>query len=412
MVVPQVGDAFGQERILTHSCRLLIEAGCAVSVVADRQVGEAPAGVQVHLIPGLSSFHNLSSPVVVRRAVSELQRFVAGFDPDILHWHDCFDARFVQGVSDVAPSVLTAHTVAPSCPSSARLVPGASHCERKSGWACLAHNAEYGCLGFLKSDLHRAHAIYNYLSRRRALQKHMRYVLCISDYVTQTLARDGWDPARLRSVPNPVLVPPPQTIEVPNPLFVFAARLSPLKGLRDLLHALRLLRHRSWNMWVCGDGAERAALEQLCHSLELKARVKFLGRTSPERTASILASATALIAPNQGPETFGLSVAEACAYGLPVVAYDVPALNEMIKNGETGQTVRLGDRAALARALSRVLDQPEIAKEMALRAQTLVRERFSGPAHLAALLGAYTEAAGVPQSAGILWPAEQPLVTP
>ncbi len=387
MAAPQLGDAFGQERVIRYSCELLKAAGHNIWLVGDRQVGALPLVDGSLTVEGISSFHFLSNPLAVSRAHAKVARFVERISPDIVHWHDLFDARLVRALSPIASAVLTAHTVAPSCPSSARLVQQGGVCHKRSGLGCVAHSKEIGCLSFLKSDLHRAHAVEGYRIKRRAMQHAVHRVFPISRYVESTLVADGWPQALMHFVPNPLPSAQAKSLsDAPENLIVFAARLTPLKGLADLLEALQHLAETSWTLWVCGDGELRQSMERLAQTYGFGSRVRFLGRTSPDETLSIMASAAVVVAPNRGPEAFGLSVAEALSMGTPVVGYDVPALNELIP---ANRMAPLGKIELLAKKIKEVLKDPHIARQEAKGVQIRLRDEYSSEAHLAALLSGY-----------------------
>ena len=68
---------------------------------------------------------------------------------------------------------------------------------------------------------------------------------------------------------------------------------------------------------------------------------------------------------------------EAMAIGTPVVAYDIPGVNELIQHGETGFLAPLGKVAELAEQVAFLAENPEQRIRMALNARKLVDERFS-----------------------------------
>src|SRR5262249_4129499 len=150
-----------------------------------------PPHVEKLTVPGFASHHTLTSLAKVRGARQSVGDFLQRIKPDIVHLHDSFDFRLLSDLGKSYATLLTAHTFAPTCPSIARLTSNFTPCTQTSGWGCLNHNRDYGCLSFLKSDLHRAHAIHSYLLRRRALRRHFRFVLAVSKYVERTLLADG-----------------------------------------------------------------------------------------------------------------------------------------------------------------------------------------------------------------------------
>jgi glycosyltransferase involved in cell wall biosynthesis len=382
MVSPTIGDAFGQERVVRASARLLQERGAEVFFLGDRQTGELPPGTAAELIPGLSSLHTLSPWREVRQRHQQALQFLQTVRPDVVHLVDQFDFRLERALCRHYPVVLTAHSVSPTCPASTRLIRGDSVCGERSGWRCAWNHHRYGCLSYLKNDGRRLHAIHNYLLKRRALSG-ARFAIAISRYLQDLLVRDGWPADRVALIYNPV---PPRPVTAPRPdapegLIVCAARLVGMKGIDRLLRAVAGLKAKRWALWICGDGGARASLEQLARESGIGDRVRFLGRLGYAEMGAVMAAARCVAQPNLGPEGFGLSVAEASSMGVPVVSFRVPALDEIVADGETGILVPPHDVAALTLALDRALTDEALLARCRQRGPELMRERFSPQAH-------------------------------
>jgi glycosyltransferase involved in cell wall biosynthesis len=387
MVAPQIGSAFGQEKVVARSTELLEKTGCEVFTVADRSFGEA-ADLE---LPGLSSFHALSPKAQVRLALNKLNAFLGLTKPDVIHVHDAFDPVFVSLLARRAPLVFTPHTVSFSCPSSTRLKADGKVCEKRSGWSCIAFHQSFGCLDGYRSTLHRVHLVHGYLTRVKALKVHAKRVIAISDYVSELLLHEGW--SGVEKVPNPVWVEPWVPMPPSNQTeFVYAARITPMKGLADLLTSLSMLKNQRWALKVCGDGSERQKMEQLAQALGLGDRVEFLGRLEPNAATQLISSAAALVAPNRGPETFGLSVAEACFMGVPVIASKVRGLDEIIRDETEGYLFENGDLEGLKNCLENILIGGGEAYKRALKAKESVQTRFSNEQHSRKLLAVYRQA--------------------
>ena len=164
------------------------------------------------------------------------------------------------------------------------------------------------------------------------------------------------------------------------PVLVCPARLVPLKGHEHLLQAAALLlaRGTGFELWIAGDGPERAALEARAAELRLGGRVRFLG-TVPH--AALLEmyrrrEADCVVLPSL---VEGLSVAlvEAMAYGVPTVATTVGGVPELLGGG-AGVLVPPSDPGALAAALDRVLGSVELRGEVARAGRRRVEEEFDG----------------------------------
>ena len=123
-----------------------------------------------------------------------------------------------------------------------------------------------------------------------------------------------------------------------------------------------------------GDGPRRAALERLVQRRGLQERVRFLGERHD--LPLLLAEADLFILPSR-TEAFPNSLMEAMAAGLPVIACRVGGIPELVSHGRDGVLVPAGDPAALARAISNVLDDPTGAAAMGAAARETVRARFS-----------------------------------
>lgn len=389
MLSPTLGDAFGQERVMRDSSDLLRKAGHEVFFLAESLQGNVPDSDGIQLVKGLQ-IHALSSPTLVKTVKRQVLAYCQNVRPDIIHLIDQFDPRILNILSKNFPTMMTSHTVATSCPASTRLIHGGGVCLEKSGWKCLFYNKNYGCLSSFKNDLHRINAIFNYRRKIRALQT-VRRMGAISRYVQRTLVHDGWDPERVTLLYNPVEIP--KNIvplrDTPENLIVCAARLVEHKGIGHLLRALKKIENGSWNLWICGDGPLLESLRALGDELSLSDRVRFLGRTPYLLTRQIIAASRIVIAPNIGPEPFGLSPAEASAMAKPVVAFDVPAINEIIEHGRTGLLAKPFETQSLSGCISQLLEDRQLSEQLGGRGPELIASRFSPNTHLEATLAAY-----------------------
>ena len=136
-----------------------------------------------------------------------------------------------------------------------------------------------------------------------------------------------------------------------------------------IIRAFAQVRHPDAVLEIAGAGDYRPALEQLVASLDLGARVRFLGFVSEEEKLALLrrAWAVALASPKEG---WGLTNVEAEACGTPVVASNSPGIRESVRHGETGFLVPHGDVAALGAALDRVAQDPALVARMGVAART------------------------------------------
>jgi len=161
-----------------------------------------------------------------------------------------------------------------------------------------------------------------------------------------------------------------------GPLIGAVGRLSPEKGQNVLLQALPsvLAAFPQAACVLAGEGPARAALEAEARRLGIGDRVVFLGL---RRDVPMVLAALDLFVQPSIYEGFGLSLLEAMAAGLPVVASRVGGIPELIEDGRTGLLVPPQDPMALAGAVVRLLGDSEGARRLGEAAASRSRERFS-----------------------------------
>lgn len=376
---------------MRDSSHLLQREGHQVFFGADQITGALPAHDGYFCLPGMAGIGSLTSFKRVKAFEEDLFREVQKISPDLIHWVDLFDHRFMRRLSREYPSVMTAHTVAPTCPSSQRFIPAGGVCTQQSGWSCLITHEKQKCLSHFKSVFHRAHALFEFQLKKRVL-KTFPTVIAISRYVQNCLLNEGWTKEQVPLVYNPVSIKPLSSPSLQNPpknLLIVASRLVALKGIGPLLVNLSYLREEEWTLWIFGEGPLKPELQTLSEKLGLSQKIVFHGKQSPETVRQALSSARLLIQPNRGPEGFGMAVAEASAMGVPVVAYQVPALDELIESETNGLLVPLSHPQGLSDAIRKLLKDNLLKNQLSERGPQFMKERFSPENHLRRTLEAY-----------------------
>jgi glycosyltransferase involved in cell wall biosynthesis len=134
------------------------------------------------------------------------------------------------------------------------------------------------------------------------------------------------------------------------------------------------LANGGWRLAIAGDGAHRDELEDLVASLRLGEAVEFLGHRRD--MWELMRSASVLLAPRPD-EAFGLSVVEAMARGLPVVAAGSGAHLETVGSAPGAAMFEPDDPDDAARLLRELADSPEERESYGARLQVVQRERFT-----------------------------------
>jgi glycosyltransferase involved in cell wall biosynthesis len=154
------------------------------------------------------------------------------------------------------------------------------------------------------------------------------------------------------------------------------SRLWPQKRVKDLIWAADLLRvlHDNLRLLVIGDGPERATLERFARLASDLDHIRFLGHR--DDVWRILPHLDVFW---NGSEYEGqpVSVMEAMAAGVPVVASDIPGNRELVVPGETGYLVPIAGRAARARATDAILNDESLSKRLGAAGWQRMLEDFS-----------------------------------
>ncbi|MGH9418512.1 MAG: glycosyltransferase, partial [Thermoanaerobaculia bacterium] len=147
------------------------------------------------------------------------------------------------------------------------------------------------------------------------------------------------------------------------------------KGVNLIIQAFAQIGSPEARLEIAGAGDFREELENLVASLGLTDRVRFLGYISAEEKRDLLRKswATVFASPKEG---WGLTNLEAQACGTPAIASDSPGLKESLVDGETGVLVPHADTIALAGAMRRIAESPDLVQKMG-NAGRRFAERFT-----------------------------------
>jgi glycosyltransferase involved in cell wall biosynthesis len=167
-----------------------------------------------------------------------------------------------------------------------------------------------------------------------------------------------------------------------------------MKGQEVFIRAAAKLARRFEDVFfvLVGDGDNRRDYEALVEQLGLRGRLLFLGwrRDVPH----VLGNLDVVVLPTVNDfEGTPLAVIEALAANRPVVATDVGAVSEVIRDGETGRLVNVRDDNAIADAVAALLDDPARATTMSLAGREMVSRLYREADMIAATEAYYRDLA-------------------
>jgi glycosyltransferase involved in cell wall biosynthesis len=310
-------DAGGEDSVVAAEAGLLRNAGHdVVQVSFDNEQSAARTAISLALAP-----HN---PI----QASRIRRIVATTTPDVAHVHNTWYAASPAVVSAVAsldvPVVATLHNFRVGC-ANGLLQRDGEPCELCLG-ASPWPGVRYRCFRGSATGSAASALTISYNRARGTWHDNVRRFLVLSEFAKERLIRAGLPEDRLVVTPNftgdrgPRSSPPSQSSDV-----LFAGRLVEGKGIRTLLAAWEQAAPRGLRLLVAGDGE---ALD------EVKARddrsVVSLGWIDGEELAARMRSARALLFPSEYYENMPMTILEAFASGLPVLASDRGSMPEIV----------------------------------------------------------------------------------
>jgi glycosyltransferase involved in cell wall biosynthesis len=288
------------------------------------------------------------------RSVFSLRRRLKAVRPDVIHTHN--EKAHIRGALaalGLFPAPVLVHT---------------RHGEtRATGLAALANRLAVWRSEFIVSVSERAQAICRAEGARVGRTR---------------VIRNGIDPSR----PAPgarAAVRPGRAVAI--------GRLTPVKDFDTLLRAVRLVAdvRPAFTLDLIGDGPSRRDLERLCRELRLDRHVRFHGT---RHDARILIPGASLLVQSSLSEGISLTLLEAMAAGVPIVATRVGGTPEVVSDGITGLLVPPKDPQAFAAAMLTMLDDVGLAQRMSRLARIRAADDFNLHTMIASYEALYEQA--------------------
>ncbi|OSJ14857.1 hypothetical protein BST63_14290 [Bradyrhizobium canariense] len=218
---------------------------------------------------------------------------------------------------------------------------------------------------------------------------HSRQIIVLGNYWAETIK------SRLPDVADKIVIMPNATrsasrVQIPptdsRVRITSLGQLGERKGTAQLIEALAKLSSKpGWVATIAGDGKVNEARARLAE-LGLKDRVNVPGWLGPDATAELLSKTDVLVLPSFA-ENLPMVILEAFAHGISVISTPVGAIPEVVESGRNGILVPVGDVDALASALERLLQAPEIRGSLGRAAREDHGKKYEVKAYVAALSG-------------------------
>ncbi len=164
---------------------------------------------------------------------------------------------------------------------------------------------------------------------------------------------------------------------------LYVGRLSPEKGVTTLLSAWRASHVAGRRLVIAGSGPLASQLDRDAPGVE------FLGNCENDRVLALMREATMLLLPSECDEGFPVTLLEAFATGLPVIAGDHGAMAEIITHDRTGRHFVAGDHASLAAAIDWAFANPGPCAQLGLAARDVYARTYTADRAYARLRALY-----------------------
>lgn len=258
-----------------------------------------------------------------------------------------------------------------------------------SEWATRLRNAR-SVRGFLRLVYFLPMALEHRQLWQRAVPLVDQFIAVSQFVADDALQTMGIPPERVAVIPNGVdtvrFAPDPERrrtagkqLDLPEQAMVVIAvsRLEQEKGLHLAIEALARLGRSNVRLIIVGKGRDESRLRRLAEHAGLVERVHFVGFVPNEDLPSYLNVADIFLMPTLCYEAFPMSIVEAMACGLAIVATDVGGIPTAIDDGRNGLLFPVGNVEALAAQVRRLLEEPGLARVLGKAARAKAVKCFS-----------------------------------
>jgi glycosyltransferase involved in cell wall biosynthesis len=315
----------------------------------------------------INGYTRLRHAILAKNAIwsnetqADVTRLIRREKPDLVHVHNTFlmisPSIYSACVDTAVPVVQTLHNYRLLCPGGNLMRNGHTCDECVRG--TLLHSVVHGCY---RDSRPATATVALMLAAHRALQTWTSMVdryIALSQFAARQFIKGGLSAQKIAVKPNFVL-PDPGMGNGSGDYALFIGRLSSEKGPDILVRAWKHLR-ACVPLLIVGDGEMRERLEAQVHN---DPRVKFCGQMRRAEVFEALKHARFVVFPSRNYESFPMTIAEAYACGVPVIASAMGVMEELVADGRTGLLFRAGDAEALANQVDWAWSHPNDLKHM------------------------------------------------
>jgi glycosyltransferase involved in cell wall biosynthesis len=390
----------GEDRVVEAEARLLQEHGHTVVRYGRHNDELRGRGPLATLSAGIETIWASGS-------LREMKSLISREEPDVVHFHNTFPlispAVYYACAEAGVPVVQTLHNYRLLCPAALFLRDG-KVCEECLGWNVALPGMLHRC--YRGSRIATA-AVTAMLAVHRAMgtwREKVAVYIALTEFARRKFIAGGLPAERIVVKPN-FVASDPGPRQGPGQYALYVGRLSEEKGLRVLMRAWGRLSEPI-PLRIAGDGP---LVDEIADEIRGKEqqRVELLGRLPQAEITRLMHGARFLVLPSVCYENFPLTVAEAFACGLPVIASRLGAMAEIIEDGATGLHFVPGDAQDLAAKVEWAWSHPEELGELGGAARIEYQSKYTWTRNYERTMNIYARAMKRSDTHAS-WPAREP----
>ncbi|MBW4477274.1 MAG: glycosyltransferase [Tolypothrix brevis GSE-NOS-MK-07-07A] len=375
--------AGGEDAVVQAEAELLKSYGHDVSVLEVDN--DSIIGVWGKAKTAFSAIYSFSSRNLVSNAIAQhniqvvhIHNFFPLLSPSV--YDACRDA--------VVPVVQTLHNYRLGCPKAMPFREGRV-CEECIGKALPLPAVVHGCYRGSRVESAVVASMLAVHRYRQTWQERVDGYIALTQFQKDKLVQAGLPSEKIYIKPNFVFTP--DTIaktSYDGDYALFVGRLSEEKGVATLIDAYKQ-GSLSIPLKIVGDGPLNDVLQQQVRTLGLENMITFLGRQNKSVVLNLMRNAQFLVFPSIWYEGFPLTIAEAFACSLPVIAAKLGSMAEIVENGVTGLHFEAGNPVDLAAKITWATTHAEAMIAMRKHAHSMYQTRYTPEANYHQLIEIY-----------------------
>jgi glycosyltransferase involved in cell wall biosynthesis len=372
----------GEDAVVGEETRLLEANGHAV-VRYERHNDE---------LQGCSALGEIGAAVEAiwsSRSFRDVRELIGKERPDVAHFHNTFPlispSAYYACAQMGVPVVQTLHNYRLWCPA-AKFLRDGKVCEACVGRSVAWPGVVHGCYRGSRAATAAVAAMLAVHRGMGSWQTKVDAYIALSEFTRRKFIEGGLPAERIVVKPNFVAGDFAANTH-PGGYVLFVGRLSEEKGPQLLLPAWRSMRTKT-PLCIAGDGPLLEKLSREVRDSSLT-QIELTGHRTPDEVRALMQGARFLVFPSIWYEGFPMTIAEAFAGGLPVVASRLGSMAEIVQDGATGLHFESGNAADLAAKVEWAWNHPEELARMGRAARAEYEAKYQPARNYEMLMDIY-----------------------